>query len=137
MTNEELKTICESNALAIAGNTKQQAQHSADIEALLESISNLATLAEGNEAKLSRLEKLVQANSQVASASAARFDVLLADAQQDRQKADADRAAWQAGFSEQMNEMRLMREQSDERFAAMLARLDRIVRRIDILEQAG
>ena len=80
-----------------------------DIEALLEGISNLAVLAEGSEQRLNRLEKLVEANSQASAANATRFDVLSSDAKADRQTANRDRAAWQAGFSEQMAEIRLLR----------------------------
>jgi len=80
-----------------------------DVEALLEGISNLAVLAEGSEQRLNRLEKLVEANSQASAANATRFDVLSSDAKADRQAANRDRAVWQAGFSEQMAEIRLLR----------------------------
>lgn len=138
MTNDELKALCESNAKAIASlteesreyqrlqakETQQQRQQTAeDIDTLLGAVSSnevacreLRQSIETNENRLARLELLVQSNSQTASANAARFDVLLADAQRDRQAVekdrqavDRDRAAWQAGFTEQMNELRQIR----------------------------
>ena len=91
-------------------NTAQRAEASQrDIDALLEGISNLAVLAKGNERRLERLERLVEANSQASAANATRFDILSSDAKADRQAANRDRAAWQSGFTEQMAEIRLLR----------------------------
>lgn len=95
------------NTQAIAANAERQAQNTeglirvrADIEAMLEGISNLAVLAEGNEQSIARLEKLVEANTQTSAANATRFDVLSADAKADRQRATAERLAWQAKSDE-------------------------------------
>ena len=131
MTNDELKVLCENTIVAVASlaeesreyrrlqaeETRQQRQQTAeDIDTLLGAVSTnevacreLRQSIEANENRLARLELLVQSNSQTASANAARFDVLLSDAQRDRQAVERDRAAWQAGFTEQMNELRQIR----------------------------
>lgn len=116
----------DSTAEKLDRTAERSESNQKDIEALLESISNLAVLAEGNEQRMTRLEKLVEANSQASAANATRFDVLSADAKADRKRADQDRAAWQAGFAEQMAEIRLLRLD-----------VHSLDNRVDTLEQAS
>ena len=106
---DRIESILATTAERLDRTAERAESNQKDIEALLESISNLAVLAEGNEQRLGRLEKLVEANSLMAAANATRFDVLSADAKADRKRADQDRTAWQAGFAEQMAEIRLLR----------------------------
>ena len=106
---DRIESILTTTAERLDGTAERAETNQRDIEALIEGISNLAVLAEGNERRLERLERLVEANSQASAANATRFDILSSDAKADRQAANRDRTAWQAGFSEQMAEIRLLR----------------------------
>ncbi len=106
---DRVESILITTAERLDGTAERTETNQRDIEALIEGISNLAVLAGANERRLERLKKLVEANSQASTANAARFDILSSDAKADRQAANRDRTAWQAGFSEQMAEIRLLR----------------------------
>lgn len=106
---DQIESILVTTAARLERTAEQAESSQREVESLIEGISNLAVLAEGNERRLNRLEKLIEANSQASAANATRFDILSLDTRADRQAANRDRAAWQAGFSEQMAGIRLLR----------------------------
>lgn len=106
---DQIESILVTTAERLERTAEQAESSQREVESLIEGISNLAVLAEGNERRLNRLEKLIEANSQASAANATRFDILSLDARADRQAANRDRAAWQAGFSEQIAGIRLLR----------------------------
>lgn len=106
---DQIESILVTTAARLERTAEQAESSQREVESLIEGISNLAVLVEGNERRLNRLEKLIEANSQASAANATRFDILSLDTRADRQAANRDRAAWQAGFSEQMAGIRLLR----------------------------
>lgn len=127
MTDDELKALIESNARSNAANSDAIAELTAagarTEQSLAEFIEHADSWLEALRNSADDSAGEVQANSQRITENENRFNILLAEAQQDRLEADADRAENARRFDEMTARADADRQRSDQRFDAQLAEI--------------